>query len=119
MRSDVKPIVKIFLADPGGKHQPFCGPGMIKLLLSIKKSGNVRQACELMEMSYSKGWKLLKGLEAWLGCPVVLRQQGGQGGGKAHLTNDGEAFLERYQLFFQECQQKVQDIFERYYGSGL
>ncbi|MDR3341663.1 MAG: LysR family transcriptional regulator [Treponema sp.] len=118
MKRGVNPVVKIFLVAPGGRDESFCGPGMIKLLLAIKQIGNVRQACEIMKMSYSKGWKLLKGLEAWLDFPVVVRHQGGKGGGEAYLTEEGCAFLEKHLVFLQESQEAVQHIFERYYGSG-
>jgi molybdate transport system regulatory protein len=88
---------------------------MIKLLLEIQRNGNVRDACEKMNMSYTKGWKLLSRLERWLGFTVVIRQQGGKGGGEAHLTEEGAAFLEKHRAFLQECTAAVEDIFNRYY----
>ncbi|MDR0628997.1 MAG: LysR family transcriptional regulator [Treponema sp.] len=114
----VKPVAKVFLVNPGDEES-FCGPGMIKLLIAIKQTGNVRHACEIMEMSYSKGWKLLKGLETCIGFPLTVRQQGGKGGGEAHLTDKGCAFLEKHQAFLQECQHAVQHLFERYYSDGV
>ncbi|MHB9292848.1 putative molybdate transport system regulatory protein [Hollandina sp. SP2] len=114
----VKPVAKVFLVTPGAEES-FCGPGMIKLLTAIKQTGNVRHACEIMEMSYSKGWKLLKGLETWIGFPLTVRHQGGKGGGEAYLTDEGRAFLEKHQAFLQECQHAVQRVFERYYPDGV
>ncbi|MDR2393852.1 MAG: LysR family transcriptional regulator [Treponema sp.] len=114
LEKKVKPVAKVFLVTPGTEAS-FCGPGMIKLLMAIKQTGNVRQACETMEMSYSKGWKLLKGLEAWIGFPLTVRRQGGKGGGEAYLTAKGCAFLEKHQAFLRECQHAVQHVFERYY----
>lgn len=114
----VKPVAKVFLVTPGAEES-FCGPGMIKLLMAIKQTGNVRQACEIMEMSYSKGWKLLKGLETWIGFPLTVRHQGGKGGGEAHLTDKGCVFLEKHQTFLQECQYAVQHLFERHYPDGF
>jgi molybdate transport system regulatory protein len=108
-------LVKVVLMAPG-EGKTFCGPGMINLLWEIEKTGSVRQACERMHMSYSKGWKLLRGLENWLRYPVTVRQQGGKGGGEAHLTAEGRDFLRRHQAFDKECQQAVQRVFERYYG---
>jgi molybdate transport repressor ModE-like protein len=116
MKEDVKPVTKIFLASPGGHGMPFCGPGMIRLLEEIHQTGSVRQACVNMEMSYSKGWKLLKVLETWLEYPVTVRQQGGKGGGEAHLTDSGVAFLERHRAFEGECQAAVRELFGKYYG---
>jgi molybdate transport system regulatory protein len=106
-------LAKIFLMAPEDKV--FCGPGMIKLLSAIGRNGSVRRACEEMDMSYSKGWKLLRGLEAWLGSPVAVRHQGGKGGGEAYLTEEGRKFLKKHRTFEQECQQAVEEVFERYY----
>jgi molybdate transport system regulatory protein len=116
MNKDAEPVVKIFFASPGGHGEPFCGPGMIKLLEQINETGNVRRACEQMNMSYSKGWKLLSKLEVWLGYPVSVRQQGGKGGGEAHLTQEGIDFLEKYNAFTAECEASVKNIFNRTYA---
>jgi molybdate transport system regulatory protein len=115
MNAAIKPFVKISLVNRNGKGEPFCGPGMIRLLLEIQRNGNVRDACEKMHMSYTKGWKLLSRLEAWLDFPVTIRQQGGKGGGKALLTPAGVAFLEKHLTFLQDCETAVEDIFARYY----
>jgi molybdate transport repressor ModE-like protein len=111
-------MAKVFFLSPVAEKS-FCGPGMISLLLAIKETGNVRQACETMKMSYSKGWKLLKTLEQWLGFSVVIRHQGGKGGGEAYLTNKGQVFLETHQAFLQDCQCAVQEVFERYYRESF
>lgn len=110
----IEPVTKVFLITPGAERS-FCGPGMIKLLTAIKQTGSVRQACENMGMSYSKGWKLLKVLEGWIGEPLTVRHQGGKGGGEAYLTDMGDAFLEKHQAFLEECQQVVEKVFNRYY----
>jgi len=115
MKNDINPVAKIFLVSPGGRGSPFCGPGMIHLLDEINETGNVRKACENMSMSYSKGWKLLSGLESWLEYPVTVRQQGGKGGGKAHLTDEGKEFLKRHRNFEADCEAAVQGLFEKYY----
>jgi molybdate transport system regulatory protein len=115
MADDIKPALKVFLVSPGGHGKPFCGPGMIRLLEAIRETGNVRQACENMQMSYSKGWKLLKSLEICLMYPVTERQQGGRGGGNARLTEAGIAFLDKYRAFETECQEAVRNIYNRYY----
>jgi molybdate transport system regulatory protein len=119
MLDDVKPVVKIFFASPGGRGKPFCGPGMIKLLDNISKTGNVRQACENMNMSYSKGWKLLNAVDKWLMYPVTARQQGGKGGGEARLTEKGAEFLAKHRAFQTECEEAVNKIFTKYYAGAV
>ena len=115
MHEDFKPVTKVFLTTPGGHGKPFLGPGMIRLLDMIKKTGNVRKACEEMQMSYSKGWKLLKALEECLARPVVIRRQGGKGGGDTILTADGEAFLKNHHAFETACSAVVEKLFKKYY----
>ncbi|MDR2398695.1 MAG: LysR family transcriptional regulator [Spirochaetaceae bacterium] len=111
----VKPVVKVFLVHPE-EERSFCGPGMIRLLMAIEETGNVRRACEQMRMSYSKGWKLLSALEQWVGFPLTVRRQGGKGGGEAHLTDQGRAFLAWHQAFLKECQEAVDHIFATCHG---
>lgn len=119
MENNIQAQVKVFLTRPGGRDEPFCGPGMVTLLQRIKDTGNVRKACEAMQMSYSKGWKLLRELEACLDYKVVARQQGGAGGGEAHLTPDGEQFLTTFVEFDAACREAVAGIFTRYYPLGV
>ncbi|GMO29491.1 MAG: hypothetical protein Ta2F_04900 [Termitinemataceae bacterium] len=118
MEKKTTPVVKIFLAAEGGRGSPFCGPGMVKLLEYIHETGNVRSACETMGMSYSKGWKLLRALETYLEYPVTVRQQGGKGGGEAHLTKQGESFLKRYKAFETESRETILKLFGKHYGGG-
>jgi molybdate transport system regulatory protein len=117
MLEDVSPVVKVFLASPGGRGKPFCGPGMINLLEAINETGNMRRAVESMQLSYSKGWKLLNNLEAWLMYPVTERQQGGSGGGKANLTEEGVAFLKKHRAFEADCEKAVRAIYDKYYAN--
>jgi molybdate transport system regulatory protein len=118
MKNEFKPVTKVFLAHPGGPGEPFCGPGMAKLLRFIKETGNVRHACEQMTLSYSKGWKLLRTLEECLQFQVVDRQQGGAGGGKTRLTAEGERFLENHEAFEAACREAVEKLFSTYYPAG-
>jgi molybdate transport system regulatory protein len=112
---DYRAVTKVFLSLPGGHGEPFCGPGMIKLLRGIKDTGNVRKSCELMGMSYSKGWKLLRLMEECLKSVLVFRQQGGKGGGEAHLTDEGEAFLKNFLAFDDAATKAVDKLFEKHF----
>jgi molybdate transport system regulatory protein len=116
MLQKIKPAVKVSLVTEGERGLPFCGPGMVRLLEAIKKTGSVREAVELMGISYSKGWKLLSRLEDYLQIPVVDRQQGGKGGGKSALTTEGVLFMEKYTAFIADCNEEVQKVFDKYYG---
>jgi molybdate transport system regulatory protein len=112
----IKPAIKVSLIMEGERGLPFCGPGMVRLLEEIRKTGSVRDAVTVMGISYSKGWKLLSRLEQYLQVPVVNRQQGGKGGGKSALTPEGAQFLEKHTAFIGECNTEVDKVFKKYYG---
>ena len=53
-------------------------------------------ACQIRDISYSKGWKMLKIAEAQLGIQFLERQTGGSKGGFSVLTPEGKVFLEKF-----------------------
>jgi molybdate transport system regulatory protein len=112
----VKAAFKVFLVKRGVKFNPYCGPGMINLLLEIDKCKSVRHACKNLELSYSKAWKLLDRFEEWLGVPACIGQQGGATGGSSELSKEGRDFITRYQSFTDECVKAVQSVAARYWN---
>ncbi len=78
------------------QNEKFYGPGVQDLLYGIQEYGSVKEACEKMSLSYSKGRRILKHAEAALGYPLVVRQQGGALGGSARITPEAADFMERY-----------------------
>lgn len=83
--------------------EPFLGPGSAELLKGIQKYGSVAAACENMQISYSKGRRIIRCAEKELGQQIVLRRQGGTGGGQALVTPYGNYILEK----FTEFEEKV------------
>lgn len=88
------------------------GPGTQELLEGIRRCGSVHQACEDMEMSYSKGRKILRNLEQRLGVTIVSRTRGGSGGGSARLTETGEYLLERFAAYERSVRYYAEQQFE-------
>ncbi|MBQ6621851.1 MAG: NTP transferase domain-containing protein [Mogibacterium sp.] len=87
---------------------PFFGPGTVRLLRGIEETGNVRDACEKIGCSYSKGWTIIKSCEEKFGYRIVDRQQGGQNGGAAQVTEKGHQLLAVY----DELQRAVSEYTE-------
>lgn len=106
------PVLKLKI---GGEHA-FIGPGCWELLSLIEKNGSVRLACEEMQLSYSKAWKILNRLEAQAGHKVLIRRHGGKNGGETRLTQEGRELLARYEAFVKESNEAVRGIFEKYFG---
>ncbi len=95
---------------------PFFGPGSVELLEGIEETGSLKVACENMNLSYTKGRKMIKDIETETGEMVIISKHGGVGGGQATLTEHGKALLERYKDFLKEAEKCINEVFMRYYG---
>ena len=68
-------------------------------------------------MAYSKAWKIIHKAEEDLGFPLMEGKRGGENGGATVLTEEGEAFLNRYLQFVNEAEHAVAELFEKFYCS--
>ncbi len=98
------------------EEEKFYGPGVQELLAGIREHGSVKEACAAMELSYSKGRRILKHAETVLGFALVIRQQGGASGGAANLTPEAEDFMARYQQLTEAVSQYTRDQMQEIYG---
>jgi molybdate transport repressor ModE-like protein len=112
MASQVRARAKTVLEASGER---FLGPGVVELLRAVDEIGSVKHACASMGLSYTKGWRLVRTLEAALGLACVVRQQGGVGGGRASLTDDCRTLLARFAAFTTEVDADVDDRFARHF----
>ena len=109
----IRPRLKVQIAGT----EPFFGPGVRMLLLHIRTEGSVREACEKMGLSYSKGRKLLDRAERELGYAIVERIHGGKNGGGACLSEEGIRFLEKYERFEQELTEEAEEKFRKIFDN--
>src|SRR5271168_2266098 len=72
------------------------GPGKIRLLEEIEKTGSIRNAAEAVGMSFRQGWLLLKAIEEMFGQPVITTHRGGSRGGGSALTDLGRLVIASY-----------------------
>jgi molybdate transport system regulatory protein len=72
------------------------GPGKIRLLEAIGKSGSISRAGRALGMSYRRAWLLVDDLNRSFRAPVVATQPGGARGGGAALTPFGLELIENY-----------------------
>ncbi len=73
------------------------GPGKIRLLEAIAKTGSISQAGRHLGMSYRRAWLLVDDMNNCFRDPVIAAQPGGANGGGATLTAFGRTTLvERY-----------------------
>lgn len=97
-------------------EKPFFGPGSIMLLEAINATGSLYQACENMNLSYTKGRKMINDIKTETGHAAVEIKHGGTGGGQAKLTEHGLALLNTYKNFIKEAEDSINKIFTKYYG---
>src|ERR1700732_4679918 len=74
------------------------GPGKIRLLEAIGKTGSISRAGRALGMSYRRAWLLVDDMNRCFRAPVVATQPGGAKGGGAALTPFGAALIEKYRM---------------------
>lgn len=72
------------------------GPGKIRLLEQIHRSGSITQAELDLGLSYRRAWLLINDLNNCFRHPVIEAEIGGIAGGGTTLTQFGRKLVERY-----------------------
>lgn len=91
------------------------GPGPYELLKGVRETGSLSKAASSMHMSYSQAYNLIKSLEKRLGFPLIISQSGGKKGGGSALTPEAAELVDKYAAFYKECEEALQNIFEKYF----
>ncbi|NKF05642.1 NTP transferase domain-containing protein [Clostridium gasigenes] len=97
------------------KDEIFFGPGIAQFLSLVKNNGSMQTSCKQMNMSYSKGLKMLNVAEKELGVALLLRQSGGANGGSSCLSDTGEDILRRYFEMESKLKEKAEELFTEYF----
>src|SRR6185436_1216131 len=79
------------------------GPGKVDLLRLVAETCSIREAAEVMHMSYMRAWTLIKTMNACFKAPLVEAVRGGKAGGGAQLTETGHKALRLYQQMEADC----------------
>ncbi len=107
----VRPVLNVSLA----REKVFFDSRAAMLLQLIDETQSVRSACQRMQVSYSSGWNVIRTLESQLSRTLIRRSQGGKGGGKSSLTEDGKLLLERYEAFSEALRDQAGVLFDDYF----
>jgi molybdate transport repressor ModE-like protein len=74
------------------------GPGVYSLLGKIEERGSLKEAAEVLGMSYRFAWGLIRKAEERLGEPLIKAHKGGKdGGGGAEVTPLGRHYIEEFE----------------------
>ena len=107
----IRPVINVSLA----KEKPFFDARTAMLLRLVEETHSVRTACQRMQVSYSSGWNVIRTLESQLKRTLISRSQGGAGGGRSSLTEDGRKFLQQYEAFTASVRSSAMEIYEQYF----
>ena len=91
------------------EDERFIGPGPIELLEKIILSGSIAKASTAMGMSYQKAWRIINNLNSKAVRPLVITQAGGNKGGGALVTEEGQKVI----TFYKELQTRLRHFLEQ------
>lgn len=83
------------------------------LLHLVEDTRSVRDACSLMQISYSAAWNMLNHVEDELGFPLVTRIRGGSTGSGSVLTEKGKALMDAYDHFSEHLNSEARNLYSQ------
>lgn len=91
------------------KLQPdvIIGPGKADVLRGIRDTGSISATGRLTGMSYKRTWDLVNTLNHDYSSPLIQTSTGGQHGGGASLTPQGEKVLALYERLLDKAAQAI------------
>lgn len=101
--------VKLTIRSDG---EGFFGPGIAELLERTEECGSVKEACRMMELSYTKGRRIIRRAEEKLGFPLIEIRHGGTGGGASCLTEQGRNYTQNYRRLEAEAAEYAAKLFQ-------
>lgn len=104
-----RPVAEVTLCT----GSPLYDPRLSMLLHLVEHTRSVRDACSLMQMSYSAAWNMLNRVEEELGFPLVVRNRGGASGTGSVLTEKGKALMDAYDHFSEHLNREARTLYNR------
>ena len=95
---------------------PLYDPRLSMLLHLVEDTRSVRDACSLMQISYSAAWNMLNRGEDELGFPLVTRIRGGSTGSGSVLTEKGRALMRAYDQFSEHMNLAAKELYEQFFA---
>ena len=108
-----RPVTEVTLHSGGVLYDP----RLSMLLHLVEETRSVRDACSLMQISYSAAWNMLNRVEDELGFPLVERIRGGASGSGSVLTNKGRQLMVAYDRFSEHLSREARQLYGKIFGS--
>ena len=106
-----RPIISVSIA----RETLFFDSKTAKLLTLIDETGSVSAACSRIQLSYSAGWNSIRKLENQMQKSIVVRSQGGSGGGSSQLTEEGRDLLRRFTQYESWVREEAAEQFRIFF----
>jgi len=107
-----RPVTEVTLCT----GSPLYDPRLSMLLHLVEDTRSVRDACSLMQISYSAAWNMLNRVEDELGFPLVTRIRGGSTGSGSVLTEKGRALMRAYDQFSEHMNLAAKELYEQFFA---
>lgn len=124
-KQDYEMLLELFYAKSGrraslrmeldlriGTEELFFDNDTALFLELIAVTGSISAACHAMNISYTKGWKLINKVEEKFGRKIISRNVGGSDGGGCALTGSGRYLLNSYKYMQRELSNISNKIFK-------
>lgn len=99
-----------------GTEELFFDNDTALLLELISVMGSISSACHAMNISYTKGWKLINKVEEKFDRKIISRNVGGNDGGGCALTHDGKYLLDSYSYMQRELGNMSNKLFKKLFN---
>ena len=97
-------------------EEPCFGRGVSQLRHLCDKYGSLSKACEVMGMSHSKAWKILKRAEEDLDMKLLERASWGRKGGGSDISEEGKTLLKKYDEFQKRIKDFADETFQQLFN---
>ena len=106
-----RPVTEVTL----NNGSPLYDPRLSMLLHLVEDTRSVRDACSLMQISYSSAWNMLNHVEDSLGFPLVQRIRGGSTGSGSVLTEQGKQIMDAYDRFTDDLNKISKELYIKFF----
>ena len=89
------------------------------LLHLVDETQSVREACRMMQISYSVAWQMLNHAEEVTGFPLISRNRGGPAGQGSLLTEQGRKLMGAYDGFSSEMEKAANRLYQEEFAGYL
>ena len=110
----IRPVLDVSLRNGTSLYDP----RLSMLLYLVEQTRSVRDACSLMQISYSAAWNMLNHVEDKLGFPLVVRNRGGASGNGSQLTEKGKLLMNAYDRFSEHLNQEARQLYSRFFDTS-